>query len=236
VETENVQLDEYYRKPYRIATGRYCKISITDTGIGMDEETRARIFEPFFTTKEMGRGTGLGLASAYGIVKNHKGYIDVYSEKGHGTTFNIYLPASSASAPHSEKELHEETLTGSETILLIDDETMILDVAAEILMQLGYDVLTANSGEAALADYARKRDRIDLVVLDMLMPDMGGPEIFQRLKALNPEVKVLLASGFSQTHQATELLREGCRGFIQKPFSMKKLSQKLREVLDDRPE
>jgi len=231
VQTENVHLDKKYTRPYEVAPGKYIKISITDTGVGMDDATCQRIFDPFFTTREMGRGTGLGLASVYGIIKNHDGFINVYSEKGHGTTFNIYLPV-------SEKEITEkieppkETLTGRETILLVDDEEMILDVGKGLLEQLGYKVLTAKSGKEALDVYGSEKDRIDLVILDMIMPHMGGGETFDRLKGINPQVNTLLSTGYSMDGEAAKIIQRGCKGFIQKPFNLIELSQKIRELLD----
>ena len=231
LETENVTLDENYVKPFSIEPGKYVKISVTDTGTGMDKATREKIFEPFFTTKEMGRGTGLGLASAYGIIKNHGGFIDVYSEKGHGTTFNIYLPA-------SEKEIIEEkkpagdTLRGSETVLFVDDEDMIIEVAEEMFEQLGYKLLIARSGKEAIETYEKNKEQIDIVLLDMIMPDMSGSDTYESLKEIDPDIKVLLASGYSIDGLATEIMDRGCNGFIQKPFKMKELSQKLREILD----
>lgn len=233
LKTENVALDENYVKPFTIEPGRYVKISVTDTGVGMDKATQERIFDPFFTTKEIGRGSGLGLASVYGIIKNHGGFINVYSEKGHGTTFNIYLPA-------SEKEVIEEkkpagdTLTGSETVLFIDDEDMIIEIAEEILEQLGYKVLIARSGKEAIETYEKNKDHIDIVLLDMIMPDMSGSETYDRMKKIDPDIKVLLFSGYSINGQATDILDRGCNGFIQKPFKMKELSQKLREILDEK--
>jgi PAS domain S-box-containing protein len=231
LETENATLDETDAKLFFSEPGRYVKISVTDTGTGMDKATRKKIFEPFFTTKEMGRGTGLGLASAYGIVKNHGGFINVYSEKGHGATFNIYLPA-------SEKEVIEEekpagnTLKGTETVLFIDDENMIVEMAEELFEQLGYKVLTAGSGTAAIETYEKNKERIDMVLLDMIMPDMNGGETYDKLKEINPNVKVLLASGYSMNGTASEIMDRGCNGFIQKPFKMEELSQKLRGILD----
>ena len=231
IATKNVVVDEGYVKPFKAEPGKYVKISITDTGVGMDETTQRRIFEPFFTTKEMGRGTGLGLASVYGIVKNHKGFVSVYSEKGEGSTFNIYLPASQKRII-KERKLNKEILMGTEVILLIDDEDMIIDVGEQVLERMGYTVLVARSGKEAIETYKRSMDKIDMVILDMIMPDMGGGEAYDRLKEINPDIKVLLSSGYSINGQATEILGRGCNGFIQKPFSIKDLSQKLREILD----
>ena len=234
LETENVMIDEDYSKTYRIELGRYVKISVTDTGIGMDEATQKRIFEPFFTTKEMGRGTGLGLASVYGIIKHHGGFINVYSEKSEGSTFNIYLPATESEVRDQKSEVGEDIKHGHETVLLVDDEKMIIDVAKQILEMTGYKVLTAKSGKEAIAIYKQNMDKIDMVILDMIMPDVGGSEVYDRLKKINPEIKVLLSSGYSINGLAAEIVNRGCNGFIQKPFSIKKLSHKLREILDRR--
>ncbi|MBN2124319.1 MAG: PAS domain S-box protein, partial [Deltaproteobacteria bacterium] len=171
IETENVVLDDRYVTPYRVPAGRYAKASITDTGTGMDEATRQRIFDPFFTTKPMGRGTGLGLASAYGIVKNHGGIINVYSERGRGSTFNVYLPASQGEVVE-EKAEEEEILQGTETVLLVDDEEIILEVGEALLKSLGYEVVLSSDGKEALSTYAENQDRVALVILDMVMPDM----------------------------------------------------------------
>ncbi|MDY6851612.1 MAG: PAS domain S-box protein [Thermodesulfobacteriota bacterium] len=231
LETKNATLDEDYIKPFKVKPGKYVKVSITDTGVGMDEVTQRRIFEPFFTTKEMGRGTGLGLASAYGIIDNHGGFINVYSEKNKGTTFNLYLPASDKEVVEY-KESAKELVMGSETILLVDDEKMIADVGRRMLETMGYTVLTATSGLEAVAVYEENRDGIDLVILDMIMPEMGGGRTYDRLKEINREVKVILSSGYSVNGQAMEILNRGCDGFLQKPFNMKDISAKIREVLD----
>jgi two-component system cell cycle sensor histidine kinase/response regulator CckA len=231
LETENIHLQENYDKPYEIVPGPYVRVSVTDTGTGMDKDTQQRIFEPFFTTKAVGRGTGLGLASAYGIIKNHNGIINVYSEKGHGTTFKIYLPASDKKVP-LEKPMTEKLLKGSETLLLIDDEDMVIDIGREILEYLGYAVITARSGAEAIRQFKQQKGRIDLVILDMIMPNMSGSETFENLKMLNPELKVLLSSGYSIDGRAMEMINRGCNGFIQKPFNLKQISQKIREILD----
>jgi len=235
IATENVNLNSKDVVPFKVEVGRYVKLSITDTGIGMDPEVQQRIFDPFYTTKEMGRGTGLGLASAYGIVKSHGGIINVYSEKGKGATFNIYLPASDK-AVVKDKEDTDEPKAGTETVLLVDDERMIVEVGAEILETLGYTVILANGGAEAVEHFRKYRDDIDAVILDMVMPDMGGGQTFDRLKAIDPDVKVLLSSGYSLNGHANEILERGCSGFIQKPFNVKQLSHKLREILDsDKP-
>jgi CheY-like chemotaxis protein len=197
----------------------------------MDRRTMDRIFDPFFTTKEIGRGTGLGLASVYGIIKGHNGYIRVQSEKGKGSTFMIYIPASDKEVEESDKR-GEKILMGDETILLIDDEKNILEVGEKILRALGYSVYLAESGEKAVDLYQLNNDKIDLIILDMIMPQKGGGETFDALKAINPEIRVLLSSGYSINGQAEEIIERGCSGFIQKPFSLAELSQKIREILD----
>jgi CheY-like chemotaxis protein len=207
------------------------KLAVTDTGVGMDRRTRERIFDPFFTTKEMGRGTGLGLATVYGIVKSHGGTINVYSEKGHGTTFNMYLPKSEKS-PETEKETVGDVSKGSEAVLLVDDEDMVIDVGREMLGQMGYKVVVARGGKQALRLYQERRSELDLVILDLIMPDLSGGETYDAVKAIDPEVKVLLSSGYSIDGQAAEIMKRGCDGFIQKPFNMRRLSQKMREILD----
>jgi PAS domain S-box-containing protein len=233
LETANVNLDENYVKPYNVASGRYVKVSVTDTGVGMDQATRQKVFDPFFTTKDISKGAGLGLASAYGIIKNHKGIINVYSEKGSGTTINIYLPISkTAIKDHVIKTRGEKIVRGHEIILLIDDEEMILEVSKDILKQLGYEVLFAKSGKEAIDIFKKHKDIVDLVILDMIMPDMSGGETYDALKEIKTDVKVLLSTGYSMNGQATSILERGCNGFIQKPFNMKFLSEKVREILE----
>lgn len=231
LETENVSLTERYAESFNVESGNFVKITVADTGKGMDEETRRRVFEPFFTTKEMGRGTGLGLASAYGIIKNHGGIIDVSSTEGTGTVFTIHLPASGKGI-EKEKQMHETAMGGSETVLLVDDEDMVLQVGERMLKSLGYKVVTAGSGEEAIRRYGEGRDKIDIVLLDMIMPGMGGGDAYDRIKEIDPTAKTLLSSGYSVDGQASEILERGCDGFIQKPFNMKQLSQKMREILD----
>lgn len=234
VETQAVLLDEAFSERHEVAPGPYVRIVVQDTGTGMDEKTMGRIFEPFFTTKEVGRGTGLGLASAYGIVKNHGGVILVHSVLGKGSTFTVYFPAmrDPEIAPPLEERGPGRLHHGSGTILLVDDEPMVTDVGRQMLEHLGYTVLVAQGGEEALSLYEKNHASIDLVILDMVMPVMGGEEVFRRLKSLDPQVKVLLSSGYSLEHKAGELLDLGCRGFIQKPFTLPELSQKVCEILE----
>jgi two-component system cell cycle sensor histidine kinase/response regulator CckA len=231
LETANVVIDKEYMKPYSVKIGRYVKVTVTDTGVGMDEKTKERVFDPFFTTKEMGRGTGLGLASTYGIIKGHKGMINVYSEKGNGTTFTIYLPASNKEI-RKEETVPIDIMKGEGTILLVDDEDIILDVSCELLEMLGYKVYVAHSGREAIEIYKEKMDTIDLVIIDMIMPGMGGGETFDCLKHINRDVKVILSSGYSINGKAKEIMERGCRAFIQKPFQIHELSDRIRKVLD----
>ena len=231
ITTERIFLDDAGAAGGDVKPGFYIKVNVTDTGTGMDEQTKERIFDPFFTTKGMGRGAGLGLATAYGIIKGHGGMINVYSEPGHGTTFTLYVPASDKN-PVEEKTAPPATLRGNETILLVDDEPMVLDVSREMLASLGYRVHTAGNGQEAVALYLEHRDEVDLVILDMVMPGISGSGTFDRLREINPGVKVLLASGYSINGQAQGIMDRGCNGFIQKPFQMGKLSRRVREILD----
>jgi two-component system cell cycle sensor histidine kinase/response regulator CckA len=228
--TINIPHGNMKGKLYNPKPGDYVLLTVTDTGIGMDPKTLERIFEPFFTTKELGRGTGLGLASVYGIVKGHGGYIDVESEKGRGTTFRVYLPAWGREAYKTIKA-PDHIIKGTGTILLVDDEEEILEVAEKLLKVVGYHVLTAREGREAIEVYKNHREAIDLVLLDIIMPDMKGGEVFDRLKEINPEVKVLLSSGYSIDGEATQILERGSKGFIQKPFDMEQLSQSIKAIL-----
>jgi PAS domain S-box-containing protein len=233
LKTSNSTHREIKSKDYHPAPGDYLRLTVSDTGIGMDEKVRQRIFDPFFSTKETGKGTGLGLASVYGIIKNHGGYIEVQSQTGRGSQFSIYLPAS-ADRVTKIVEPATEIMTGSGTILIVDDEEMVLDVGARVLQKLGYTVLESSNGFNAVELYKKLRDKIKLVVLDIVMPDMSGGEVYDRLKDINPDVKVLLASGYSIDDQAREIMERGCDGFIQKPFSMKTMSDKISEILSNR--
>jgi two-component system, cell cycle sensor histidine kinase and response regulator CckA len=230
LQTDNATHHDIPPKGYSVNPGEYVRLRVTDTGVGIDPRIIDRIFDPFFTTKKMGRGTGLGLASAYGIVKSHHGYIDVESGKGKGTTFAVFFPATerrpaAASAPACPP------CEGSGTVLIVDDEEAVLEVTTEMLRRLGYTVLCARSGREAIELFAREGDRIQVAIVDMVMPEMGGGEVFDRLKRLNPCVKVLLASGYSMQGQARKILDRGCDGFLQKPFNLDDLSVRLRSIL-----
>ena len=233
ITTANVTHENMGDGPYTPRPGNYVMLVITDTGIGMDKKTCERIFDPFFTTKEPGSGTGLGLASTYGIIKGHRGYINVESGKGKGTTFKIYLPASKTVVRNYETVASEEQLLAKhETILLVDDEELIREVSREMLEAVGYNVLSAGSGKEAVNVYKKHQDTIDLVVLDLIMPEMGGGQVYDRLKEINPGVKVLLSSGYSINEEAMSIMKRGCDGFIQKPFRIINLSQKIQKILD----
>ena len=226
----NIDAGDITGKAYAPKPGKYILISVKDTGIGMDAKTMSRIFDPFFTTKEMGRGTGLGLSSVYGIIKGHGGYIDVDSEPGKGTTFSIYLPATSKAVDKPAAE-RPKPRKGSGTILLVDDETLVLEVGANMLSALGYTVIAAEGGRKAVKTFAEQRDRIDLVILDMIMPDISGGTAFDRIREIDPDVAVLLSSGYSIDGKASEIMERGCNGFIQKPYSIERLSEKIIEIL-----
>jgi signal transduction histidine kinase/CheY-like chemotaxis protein len=233
LKTTNVTHQDMKGKLYDPKPGNYVLLTVTDTGIGMDKETMERIFDPFFTTKEMGRGTGLGLASAYGIIRGHGGHIDVESKKGQGTTFSIYLPASEKKVQKAV-ETGYEIIKGTGTVLLVDDEEVVLEVGQDMLEAMGYRVRTARDGKEAIEVYRKNQDDIDFVLLDMIMPDMGGGDAYDKMKEINPDVEVLLSSGYSIDGQAKEILKRGCNAFIQKPFTMKELSGKIREVQNKR--
>ena len=230
IQTRNCRLDDKFVQPYHVAPGKYVEISVTDTGIGMDDDTRKRIFDPFFTTKERGRGTGLGLASVYGIIKNHDGIITAQSEKGKGATFTIYLPATDK--PVSDTDIVAEKPTaGVGTILLIDDEEMILDVGKSMLERLGYRVLVAAGGSEALEIFRKDPKQVDLIILDLIMPEMNGSEAYDRLKEIEPRIKVLFSSGYTKEGVANDILRDASIGFIQKPFDIEKLSRNVRRAM-----
>lgn len=231
VETENAELNQEEAVAFSVQPGKYVHISVTDTGVGMDKKTIKRVFDPFFTTKEMSRGTGLGLASAYGIIKNHEGFIDVYSEPGQGTTFHLYLPASEKKLA-KEKQHTTHYVTGTETILLVDDEPMIREVGEGILKRLGYSVFLASGGSEALQILKDHIKEIDIIILDMVMPGMNGQEVYEKIRQISPDARVLLSSGYSINGRAEEIMKNGCDGFIQKPFNMAHISRKLREILD----
>ncbi len=232
-ETMHVTLDEEYcglhvgAKP-----GDYVMLSVSDTGHGMDHETLNHIFEPFYTTKETGKGTGLGLAMAYGIVKQHGGYIIGYSEPGMGTTFKIYLPVIPT---ETKPETPTEKLIlppGTETVLLVDDEEMLRDLGKRILERSGYTVLAAANGKEALDLYEKERNKISLVILDLIMPEMGGRQCLEELLKIDPQVRVLIATGYSAVGETKKTIESGAMGFVGKPYDMRQVLQAVRQALD----
>ncbi len=236
ITTRNVTLTTTEVSAHEIPPGDYIHVSVADTGAGIPTENLARIFDPFFTTKTLSRGTGLGLASVYGIIKNHQGMIDVESNPGRGTCFHIHLPrVASKEEGQIEPASTDSFLRGRETLLLVDDEPLVIQATEAMLTRLGYTLLTAESGRAALALFETEHGRIDLVILDMIMPDMSGSDTFDGLRAIDPGVKVLLSSGYSRSGQAEAILERGGKGFIPKPFDMAAISRKIRELLDEAP-
>jgi signal transduction histidine kinase len=231
IKTMNVTHEEMRDRPYSPKPGNYVMLTVTDTGIGMGKKTLEKIFDPFFTTKEMGRGTGLGLASVYGIIKGHGGYIDVESEMGKGSSFKIYLPASDR---FQERELSgvDEIVPGEGTILLVDDEETILQAGEELLESMGYRVLTARSGKEAVETVKKVSDDIDLVLLDLIMPQMGGREAYEQLKDIDQQIKVVVMTGHNGEGLSEEMLAKGCNAFIEKPFTVHELSMIISNVLE----
>ena len=233
VETQEAWLDEEYVKQYPyMKAGRYAVLSVSDTGIGMDEGTRERIFEPFFTTKGPDKGTGLGLAMVYGIVKQHNGFIHVYSEPGKGTTFRAYFPE--VDAPADAKVFASQGVAhgGSETILLAEDNESVRNLTEKTLSSYGYRVLVACDGEEAVDIFRRHQKEIAMVVLDVVMPKMGGKQAYDEMIEIFPGMKVLFLSGYSANaiHE-TFVLLPGL-SFLQKPFGPDALARKVRAVLD----
>ena len=235
IETENITLTDHYLDTHVGArAGEYVLLSVSDTGQGMDKDVVEHIFEPFFTTKEFGKGTGLGLASVYGIVKSYGGYISCYSEVGQGTTFKLYLPAAEHQAVPEEKNTEGNLpRRGTETILLVDDEESIRTFASAVLGRFGYRVVTGASGEEALEIIGRTEGKIALVILDLGMPGMGGHKCLQEIRRINPSAKVLIASGYSMNGHVKKSLETGAAGYIGKPYRINVLLQKVREILDE---
>ena len=240
IETFNIHLEKRgFAMGEVCPPGEYAGIAVSDTGAGISKELISKIFDPFFSTKEKGQGTGLGLSMVFGIIKNHDGYIDVISKPAQGTSFVIYLPAAMASeekgrdtAGVKDMKEAEEAPGGTETILLIEDEDVVRDLGKVLLEQKGYKVLQAEDGEEGISVFKTNCDKIDLVLLDMIMPNKNGPEVYYEVRKIKPDVKVIIVSGFSLDHQARQLLNDGARTFIQKPYRPNKLLSVIRKVLD----
>jgi len=223
-----------YRDDTLIRQGAYVQVTMTDTGCGIDKETREHIFEPFFTTKDLGKGTGIGLSVVYGIIRNHKGYIFCTSEPGKGAQFDLYLPALDTSQTEQEavQDGEGEMSTGHETILLVDDESSLLETGGELLSFMGYQVITAGSGEEALEVIEKEKDRISLVILDLMMPGMGGEKCLAEILKIEPSMKVIVASGYTASSAAWEIEEKGAAAFIKKPYQLEELSKIIRDTLD----
>ncbi|HEV7746616.1 MAG TPA: ATP-binding protein [Pyrinomonadaceae bacterium] len=241
IETSNVTLDQSHQRQYSyIQPGKYVELQVSDTGTGMDEATKARIFEPFFTTKQVGKGTGLGLSMVYGIVKQHDGYIHVYSEPENGTIFRIFLPIVEGAVEKDEVYAEPDTLGGTETILLAEDDEGLRRLACDVLDHLGYSVLLASNGEETVQVFEQNRGRVDLLLLDVMMPQMGGPEAYERIRRIDGEVPLIFMTGYSQDLVKSRFIKQnidvGEMGavIIQKPYSIEMLGRKIREVLDAR--
>ncbi len=232
--TESAAILNGTAETYGLDTGFFCKITITDTGIGMDNATLEKIFKPFYSAnhKDFPGKRGLGLTFARKIVKNHNGVIDVWSSSNVGSSFSVILPMAEPVDNENIPTAREKLVMGNESILLVDDEQRILTVGREICKALGYRVITAGSGQEALAVYAEKKDEINLVVLDMIMPGMNGLDTFMALKKQDPGVKVLLSTGYAIDDKAQEMLKQGCLGYILKPYSVIDFSHKIREILE----
>ncbi len=235
IETQNVELDPEYTHLYpEVQPGEYVLLAVSDTGVGISEEVQKRLFEPFFTTKEIGKGTGLGLATCYGIVRQSGGHINVYSEVGHGTTFKVYLPLVNAPGkPFLMPEKSTDLPCGSETVLVVEDEALVRNFTVRVLRDQGYKDLIASNGEEALHLVQKHQDQpIDLLITDMIMPQVGGRELASHLKKLWPEMHVIFTSGYTENISTYREFLDPNEGFLQKPFSPQALAVKVREVLD----
>jgi signal transduction histidine kinase len=233
IETNGVTLDQTYLHNHSQAkVGRHVQISVSDTGTGMDKETKAQIFEPFFTTKKVGAGTGLGLAMVYGIVKQHDGWIEVYSEVGHGTTFKVYLPVADSAIAEEIESTEAPLRSGTETILVAEDEEPLRDLAKSVLEELGYTVMLAANGEDAVEIYAANRQQIHLVILDVVMPRMGGHEAYELIRQSGSDVPVIFMTGYSAEMIRGRFAENFSIPLMQKPYSIDVFGRKVREVLD----
>jgi len=237
IKSENVVIEESRADELGLEdAGAYVKVTVSDTGIGMDNETMRQIFDPFFTTKNRGQGTGLGLATAYGIIKSHKGAFKVESEPGESSSLMFFLPAietkENTLAVDAGFEEKKTIINGKGRVLLVDDEAGVIEVCSEMVKSLGYKVEAVSSGSEAIEVLTVKGDEIDLVILDLVMPNMTGQETFEKIRALDPEIKVLISSGYSREVEIKKMMGSGCNAFILKPFDVATLSEKLRGIFD----
>ena len=236
INTDDVTIDDLFVQTHQFAkTGQYAIISVKDTGIGMNKTTQDHIFEPFFTTKEVGKGTGLGLAMVYGTIKQHNGFITVHSELGTGTTFKIYLPLASTHKLHTEITDAVTIARGNETILLIEDDAAVRRVTKALLEHLGYGIIEASNGEQGIELYLKNRDKVQLVITDIIMPKLSGKDVHDELRKFKPDVKILFMSGYTADIIQQKGFENERANFISKPLKVEELSRKLREVLDVKP-
>ncbi len=233
IRSENTMVDDLKVEELGLESpGTYVKITVADTGMGMDENIMSRIFDPFFTTKERGQGTGLGLATTYGIIKSHRGTVKVESKPGKGSAFMFFLPAKKTRVETpKESEEKQVIINGKGSILLVDDEKGVIEVCAEMLESLGYKVTAVSSGKEAIEAVSSGNDRPDLVILDLVMPRMSGQQAFEKIRAIDPDIKVLVSSGYSREEEIEKMMQKGCDGYILKPFDMATLSKKLDFIL-----
>jgi two-component system cell cycle sensor histidine kinase/response regulator CckA len=233
IETQNIEIDQEFCRVHTYARrGSFILLSVSDTGVGMDAATAERIFEPFFTTKEMGKGTGLGLATVYGVVKQHEGFIHLYSEPGRGTTFRVYLPASSGTPEPRQPKRDEQIPKGTETILLAEDNDGLQEAAKEMLEKLGYRVVLASNGTEAVQIFTNNPGQFDLIILDVVMPNVSGPAAFSQMTAVRPDLRVLFSTGYTAEAASLNSLTEQGASILQKPYGLKSLGQMVRAVLD----
>ncbi len=234
IETANVVLDDEFRNLHHgIEPGDYVLLAISDSGHGMEKDTQEKIFDPFFTTKEVGKGTGLGLSIVFGIVKSHGGTVECYSEPGEGSTFKVYFPAIKQAGRHEEGRPSGRPIGGTETILLVDDEEAVRRLGMKVLRRFGYSVLTASNGREALDVFREHKDQIALVILDLIMPVMGGRECLREIMKMDPAAKVLIASGYGADGQIDGTLKDGAKTSLRKPYEARRLLEVARKVLDE---
>ena len=239
IETRNVTLDPAFCESPEgtgAVPGDYVCLSVSDTGTGMSQQCLEHIYEPFYTTKDVGKGTGLGLAIVYGIINSHKGHIVCKSEEGCGTRFDVYLPALDSGVKHQDAEKPVISMSGSETILLVDDDEQVRQLGCEMLASIGHTVIPSSDGENALALYQSRKNEIDLVMLDLLMPGMGGHKCLEKLLEIDPDAKVLIASGHSGKNPEKEKIESKAMGYVSKPFKINEISQTIRQIIDHRPQ
>jgi CheY-like chemotaxis protein len=233
IETGLVEIDDEFIETHAYGKhGKYALISVTDSGAGMDEKTREKIFEPFFTTKDVGRGTGLGLSMVYGIIKQHDGFIDVYSKPGIGTKFKIYLPLSEAEVKGEEKAGSLSVQGGTETVLVVEDDEAVRRLSRDILQNYGYRVIEAEDGEEAIEKFKENKEKINILLLDVILPKRNGKKVYDEIRKIKPDIKALFLSGYAENLlQNKGILEEGLN-FMPKPVSANYLLRNVREVLD----